>query len=160
MLRAAREKTTSYTEAQPAYADAWYSLWAYPTANGVAVYMQDITERKRLEGQLLQAQKMDAVARLAGTIAHDFNNAVTAIRAAASLAIDAMEDGQARIDVERIDDIAGHAAALTEQLLTIARSRPLPASPTSVHRTLADLQPSSLITGDRGHHPQHCVRRS
>ena len=96
MLRAAREKTTSYTEAQPAYADAWYSLWAYPTANGIAVYMQDITEHKRLEEQLQQAQKMDAVARLAGTIAHDFNNAITAIRAAASLAIDAMDDGQAR----------------------------------------------------------------
>jgi signal transduction histidine kinase len=148
MLRAAREKTTSYTEAQPAYSDAWYSLWAYPTTGGVAVYMQDITELKRLEEQLQQAQKMDAVARLAGTIAHDFNNALTAIRAAASLAIDAMDDSAARADVARIDDIAAHAAALTEQLLTIARSQPLPASPTSVHHTLADLRSlvSSLVT--------------
>ena len=148
MLRAARERTTTYTEAQPAYADLWYSLWAYPTNNGAAVYMQDITELKRLEEQLQQAQKMDAVARLAGTIAHDFNNAMTAIRAAASLAIDTSDNAETRADIVRIDDIASHAAALTEQLLTIARSQPLRPTPTSVHRVLADLSPivTSLVT--------------
>ena len=148
MLRAARERTTTYTEAQPAYADLWYSLWAYPTNNGAAVYMQDITELKHLEEQLQQAQKMDAVARLAGTIAHDFNNAMTAIQAAASLALDTSDNAETRADIVRIDDIASHAAALTEQLLTIARSQPLRPTPTSVHRVLADLSPivTSLVT--------------
>ncbi len=148
MLRAAHERTTTYTEAQPAYADLWYSLWAYPTNNGAAVYMQNITELKHLEEQLQQAQKMDAVARLAGTIAHDFNNAMTAIRAAASLALDTTDNAETRADIVRIDGIASHAAALTEQLLTIARSRPLRPEPTSVHQVLADLSPivASLVT--------------
>jgi PAS domain S-box-containing protein len=148
MLRAVSERTTTYTEAQPAYADLWFSMWAYPTHNGAAAYMQDITELKRLEEQLQQAQKMDAVARLAGTIAHDFNNALTAIRASVALALDALADGEPRDDVARVDDIAAHAAALTEQLLTIARSQPLPASPTSVHDVVTQLSPlvNSLIT--------------
>lgn len=148
MLRAVAERATTYTEAQPAYADLWYSMWVYPTHNGAAAYMQDITELKQLEDQLQQAQKMDAVARLAGTIAHDFNNALTAIRATVSLALDALGDAGARDDVARIDDIAAHAAALTEQLLTIARSQPLPAVPTSVHAVVHELQPliASLLT--------------
>jgi PAS domain S-box-containing protein len=148
MLRAAREKTTSYTVARPAYADLWYSLWAYPTRNGAAVYMQDITELKHLEEQLQQAQKLDAVARLAGTVAHDFNNALTAIRAASSLALGASHEEQVKADLLQVDAIAADAAALTEQLLTLARSQPMPAVPTSVHGVLTDLRPllTSLVT--------------
>jgi nitrogen-specific signal transduction histidine kinase/CheY-like chemotaxis protein len=84
----------------------------------------DITERKRLEKQLLGSQRMEAVGRLAGGIAHDFNNLITAILGYASLVQASLaEDDPVRDDVAEISRAATRAAGLTQQLLAFARKR-------------------------------------
>jgi signal transduction histidine kinase len=95
-------------------------------ADGAALRMigtvQDITDRRLLEDQLRQLQKMEAIGRLAGGIAHDLNNALTAISGFAELALGALTpDHRARPDVEEIRRGAERAASVTRQLLAFSR---------------------------------------
>ncbi len=84
----------------------------------------DITERKRLEEQLMQSQKMEAIGRLAGGIAHDFNNLTTAILGYGELTVEGMDDDDPlRPNLEQIQKAAGRAADLTRQLLAFARKQ-------------------------------------
>jgi PAS domain S-box-containing protein len=88
--------------------------------------MEDIRERKGLEDQLVNAQKMDAIGRLAGGIAHEFNNLLTAIMNAGSLAraeIDRPDVVEGHLD--RIDRASQRAALLTRQLLAFGRRQAL-----------------------------------
>jgi PAS domain S-box-containing protein len=97
-----------------------YSGTQTPALLGVAI---DVTEQKRLEAQLLQAQKMEGLGRLAGGIAHDFNNLLTVIVGYAQMLEDARLPGEARQHAERIHDAALRAGTLTQQLLTFARGQ-------------------------------------
>jgi PAS domain S-box-containing protein len=82
----------------------------------------DITERKHLEEQFRQAHKMEAVGRLAGGVAHDFNNVLTIIRAQTEfLLADLPGEDSRRKDVLEIQDAADRAAAFTRQLLAFSR---------------------------------------
>ena len=84
--------------------------------------VQDITERRLLEDQLRQSQKMEAIGRLAGGIAHDLNNALTAIAGYAELALaEVASDHAARADVEEIRRAAERAGSVTRQLLAFSR---------------------------------------
>jgi PAS domain S-box-containing protein len=86
--------------------------------------IQDITERRQLEEQLRQAQKMEAIGRLAGGIAHDLNNALTAIAGYAELALGDIElVHPARPDIEEIKRAAARAASVTRQLLAFSRHK-------------------------------------
>jgi PAS domain S-box-containing protein len=83
---------------------------------------RDLTERHRMEQQLLQAQKMESIGRLAGGVAHDFNNLLTAILGYAELAEDALSPGSSEHGyVQNIQKAALRAADLTRQLLAFAR---------------------------------------
>ena len=86
---------------------------------------QDVTAQKRLEADLVQAQKLDAVGRLAGGIAHDFNNLLTGIIGYADL-LTHLEgaDDQVREDAGAIVATAQRGAALTRNLLTLSRRSP------------------------------------
>jgi signal transduction histidine kinase/CheY-like chemotaxis protein len=84
--------------------------------------LQDNTERRHLEEQLRQAQKMEAIGRLAGGIAHDLNNALTAIAGYAELALGDIEIAHpARPDIEEIKRAAARAGSVTRQLLAFSR---------------------------------------
>jgi hypothetical protein len=82
----------------------------------------NITERKRLEQQLLQSQKLESIGRLAGSIAHDFNNLLTIINGYAHLVLAEMgpNDGL-RESMEELSKAAMQAAALTRQLVSFSR---------------------------------------
>jgi two-component system, cell cycle sensor histidine kinase and response regulator CckA len=87
--------------------------------------VRDLTRQKDLEAQLRQAQKMEAVGRLAGGIAHDFNNLLTAISGYSEFLIDGEEDERLRRHAEEIKKAAARAAALTGQLLAFSRRQVL-----------------------------------
>jgi two-component system cell cycle sensor histidine kinase/response regulator CckA len=91
-------------------------------AVGVGCMVLDLTEQHRVEQQLRQAQKLEAVGRLAGGIAHDFNNVLTVIQSYAEvLAFEMEETDRAREEVDAIRAAADRAAALARQLLAFSR---------------------------------------
>ena len=85
-------------------------------------YARDITNRKRLESQLVESQKMEAVGRLAGGVAHDFNNFLTPMMSYAYLATQTPNlDDRLREYLGEIQKAAEHAANVTNQLLSFSR---------------------------------------
>jgi PAS domain S-box-containing protein len=89
-------------------------------------FVRDITERRLLEDELRQAQKMEAVGRLAGGIAHDFNNLLTIIAGRAHFALERLGPGAtAQRDLDTIIGAAGRAESLTRQLLAFGRKQVL-----------------------------------
>ena len=88
---------------------------------GVIGVSLDVTDRRRLEDQLRQTQKMEAIGTLSGGIAHDFNNLLTVIKGYTGLVTDMVEDESVRTLVGHIDQAADRAAALTRQLLAYSR---------------------------------------
>jgi two-component system cell cycle sensor histidine kinase/response regulator CckA len=99
---------------------------------------EEITERKRLERQLLQAQKMEAIGRLAGGIAHDFNNLLTVISGYTQLLIERLtaEDASCAELVE-IEKAASKAADLTSQLLSFSRKQFLKPVPLNLNDSVS-----------------------
>ena len=81
-----------------------------------------MTERRQLERQFLQAQKMEAIGRLAGGVAHDFNNLLTVIIGHVEMATTPLATAaRVRGDLEQIRNATRRGAALTHQLLAFAR---------------------------------------
>jgi nitrogen-specific signal transduction histidine kinase/ActR/RegA family two-component response regulator len=90
------------------------------------VLVNDVTERKQLEEQLRQSQKMEAVGQLAGGVAHDFNNLLTAITGYSELTLRWLpEDSAMRHNVLEIKKAGERAASLTRQLLAFSRRQVL-----------------------------------
>jgi two-component system cell cycle sensor histidine kinase/response regulator CckA len=101
----------------------------------------DVTDRKQLEEQFRQAQKMEAVGRLAGGIAHDFNNLLMVIQGYADLLADRLPAGESlHRNAEQIQTAAQRAAALTQQLLAFSRKQILAPKVLNVHSVVADME--------------------
>jgi PAS domain S-box-containing protein len=98
----------------------WYD--ADGEIGGIIVFLEIITEHKRLEAQLLQSHKLDSIGRLAGGVAHDFNNLLTAILGYAEMAQEECEpDSPLQDHLRNVIQPAQSAARLTQQLLAFAR---------------------------------------
>lgn len=104
--------------------------------------MQDIDERRRLENELHQAQRMEAVGRLAGGVAHDFNNLLAAILGYTSLVLDGLpESDPIRADVLEVQRAGERASELTKQLLTFSRHRATQRRRLDARAVISDLEP-------------------
>lgn len=101
----------------------------------------DITERKRLEEQLAQAQKLESIGNLAGGIAHDFNNILTAITGFAGLLQMKMDPADPLMShVKELASAGMRGAALTHQLLAFSRKQILDMKPVNLNGTITDLE--------------------
>jgi signal transduction histidine kinase len=111
-------------------------------APGVRVYtVRDLTRQRKLEDQLVQAQKMEAVGQLAGGVAHDFNNLLTVIMSYSSMLLaDMGANDAARGDIQEISDAAGRAAALTRQLLAFSRKQVLQMRAVNINAVVTDVE--------------------
>lgn len=103
-----------------------FELRIEPCDVGVVVLSIDITEELRLESQFRHAQKMEAVGRLAGSVAHDFNNFLSVILGYSTILLDDLKPvDPMREDIEAMKKAGEKAAELTSQLLTFSRKQPL-----------------------------------
>lgn len=109
-----------------------------PLLVGVGI---DITEQKKLEDQLLQSQKMEAVGTLAGGIAHDFNNSLNVIMGYGSIVMDKMEAGNpAKEQMSQILIAADRAAELTKRLLVFSRKQVVEMKAVNINALIVGLQ--------------------
>ena len=104
-------------------------------------FFVDINERVMLEGQLLQSQKLESVGRLAGGVAHDFNNMLTAIMGYSELVMmSSRENDSTSLHLEGIRKSAERAAALTRQLLAFSRKQMLQPRVTDLNTVITNLE--------------------
>ena len=104
------------------------------------VVAQDVSERQLLEGQLRQAQKMEAIGRLAGGVAHDFNNLLMVIKGHTELLLNVLPPSDhATRKIEQIDRSADRATALTRQLLAFSRMQVLQPRPMNLNSVVEDM---------------------
>jgi PAS domain S-box-containing protein len=102
---------------------------------------EDITDRRQLEEQLRQAQKMDAVGRLAGGVAHDFNNLLMVINGYTEVLLEQLEKGcDMHSKVQSIQQAADRAATLTRQLLAFSRKQLLELRVVDVNTVIGDME--------------------
>jgi len=130
------------------------SLAAWGTAEGwfVTGMMRDITERKALEGQFLQAQKMEAVGLLAGGVAHEVNNLLTVMLGYTEVLAEGLHSETDRSAAAKVIKAGHRAAAITKQLLAYSRKRVVRTSVVDVNTVVADVsQLLAPLIGERIH---------
>jgi PAS domain S-box-containing protein len=120
--------------------DAQGSLIEQQGGRYAVMVSRDITERRELEAQLFQAQKLEAIGQLAGGLAHDFNNLLVVISGCAELAsADLPATASAQIELSEIQKAAQRAAGLTRQLLTFARRQISQPEPLNLNNLIREL---------------------
>jgi PAS domain S-box-containing protein len=125
----------------------WVRARAFPVADEhgrvyrVAGVARDLTEVRSLEEQLLQAQKMEAIGRLAGGVAHDFNNLLSVVLGYTNLALLDLKPGDPiRADIEEVRRAGERATALTRQLLAFSRQQMLRPRVVEVGKIVLELE--------------------
>jgi two-component system cell cycle sensor histidine kinase/response regulator CckA len=116
-------------------------LDAHGQSLGAVVALHDITDRKLLEGQLRQSQKLEAVGSLAGGVAHDFNNLLTVIGGYSQMVMQQMGPGDPNYgSLEEIARASDRAAALTRQLLAFSRNQVLEPKILDMNEIVLDME--------------------
>ena len=112
-----------------------------PSSSQSLSFIVDLTDRKRLEEQFRQAQKLETVGLLAGGVAHDFNNLLTVISGYAEMLLnDIPSAGPVRPALEQISGAADRAAALTRQLLAFSRRQPSELKVIAINEVVKNLE--------------------
>jgi PAS domain S-box-containing protein len=107
----------------------------------IAGVAEDVTQRRELEDQLRQAQKMDAIGQLAGGIAHDFNNLLTVIAGHSQLTLARLSpEDPLRHGIDQINRAAYRAASLTRQLLTFSRKQVVQTRILSLNNVVSNIE--------------------
>ena len=108
---------------------------------GILIVARDISEKLKLQQQLVQAQKMEAIGRLAGGVAHDFNNLLTIINGYSSLILNSMpDDGTYFEEVKNIHDAGEKAEELTKQLLAFSRKQEMELSHLDLNNVILNIK--------------------
>jgi PAS domain S-box-containing protein len=124
---------------------------------GIVEAVADNTERKRLEEQFRQAQKMEAVGRLAGGVAHDFNNLLTVITGYCAMLLDQLTTNDPMAaDMQQILKAAERATALTRQLLAFSRRQVVQPKIVELSALVHDMQP--MLRRLLGEHIELAIR--
>ncbi len=129
-----------------ALGDRWLQVTTDPMFDdagaliGAVLILADVSERRRLEDQLRQGQKMQAVGQLAGGIAHDFNNLLTVIQGNVALLLREAAAGSPGLEFLRaIEKASGRAAELVRQLLAYSRRTILWLKPINLHQAIEEM---------------------
>jgi PAS domain S-box-containing protein len=134
--------------------DVSFDAAAMHDPNGIkaiAYALTDITESNKLEQQLRQSQKMDAIGQLTGGVAHDFNNMLTVITGTIDLLAEGVADKPELVAIARlISDAADRGAELTSRLLAFARKQPLQPRKTDINEVATEA--AKLLRPTLGEH--------
>ena len=103
------------------------------------IFAENVTEKKQLEAELSQAQKMHAIGQLAGGVAHDFNNLLTVILGHIGMLLSDAEDAESRDSLEAVQEAATRAAGLTKQLLAFSRRQMLRSQTVNLNDVIGNL---------------------
>jgi PAS domain S-box-containing protein len=143
------------TAAHPGVERIWVETW-YPLLGpdgrvaGVNIAAEEVTEQRRLQAQLVETQRLEAVGRLAGGVAHEANNQMTVVLGCANFILRHETSSPVRADVEQIRQAAERTARITSQLLAFGRRQHLRPEIVDPEVAVKGLQPILMRTlGDR-----------
>lgn len=141
LRRAANEQIPRRFEIYYEPLQTWFELNVYPSSDGLAVYFRSNNERRSLERQLRESQRLEAIGHLTGGIAHDFNNLLTVIIGNASLMSEQTDlPAHLRELTDMIVSAANRGADLTQRMLAFARRQTLEPRAINLNTLLAETE--------------------
>ncbi|MBX3492116.1 MAG: PAS domain S-box protein [Parvibaculum sp.] len=131
--------------------DKWFFVTAYPSREGLAVYFQDVSEKRQMEARLRQTQRLESVGQLTGGVAHDFNNLLTVILGNSDMLAESLSDNERLRSLAVMTRAAAERGAdLTGRLLAFSRQQALEPKSVDVLRLLSGVD--GLLRRSLGEH--------
>jgi PAS domain S-box-containing protein len=118
----------------------WVEVRMFPVRDRISIYVRDVTERRNAEQKLLESQRMDAVGRLAGGLAHDFNNMLSVIIGNVEMLADKLTEKSERRSLELVRMAASRGSEMVSRLLSFARRQPLDPKALNVSGVIKEVQ--------------------